>query len=91
MDFARALSAEGHDLILTARRLDRLDALAAELVAAHSIKVATIAADLGAAGGAAGLIAEIARRGLSVNLLINNAGFGLRGRSPRRIARGCWR
>lgn len=79
VDFAKALAAEGHDLILTARRLDRLDALAAELRAAHGTRVETIAADLSEPGGAAALIAEIARRGLAVNTLINNAGFGLSG------------
>jgi short-subunit dehydrogenase len=79
VDFARALAAEGHDLILTARRLDRLDALAAELGAGHGVKVETIAADLAEPGGAAALVAEVARRGLAVNMLVNNAGFGLSG------------
>jgi uncharacterized protein len=77
--FARALAAGGHDLILTARRIDRLDALAEELRTAHSVKVETIAADLAAQDGAAGLVAETARRGLAVNTLINNAGFGQSG------------
>ncbi|MCW3846997.1 SDR family oxidoreductase [Sphingomonas sp. LB-2] len=77
--FARALAAEGHDLILTARRTDRLEELAAELRAAHGVTVTTIAADLADPGGAAGLIAEIGKRGLAVNTLINNAGFGANG------------
>jgi uncharacterized protein len=79
VDFARALAAEGHDLILTARRLDRLDTLAAELRAAHGINVETIAGDLAEPGGAGALIAEVAKRGLAVNTLINNAGFGASG------------
>lgn len=77
--FARALAAEGHDLILTARRTDRLEELAAELRAAHGVTVTAIAADLADPGGAAALIAEIGRRGLAVNTLINNAGFGANG------------
>ncbi len=77
--FAHALAARGHALILTARRADRLEALAAELRARHGVDVATIAADLGEPGAAERLVAEIARRGLAVNLLINNAGFGARG------------
>jgi hypothetical protein len=77
--FARALAAEGHDLILTARRTDRLEALATELRAAHGVTVETIAADLAAPGAVAGLIAEIGTRGLAVDTLINNAGFGLSG------------
>lgn len=79
MDFARALAAQGHDLILTARRRDRLDALAAELRAEYGVAVETIAADLAEPGAAARLIAEIGRRGLAVNWLVNNAGFGLSG------------
>jgi short-subunit dehydrogenase len=79
VDFARALAAEGHDLILTARRLDRLDALADDLEARHGIKAATIAADLAEPGAVGGLMAEVAKRGLAVNTLINNAGFGLSG------------
>ncbi|MEI9927446.1 MAG: SDR family oxidoreductase, partial [Sphingomonas sp.] len=77
--FARALAAEGHDLILTARRADRLEVLAAEIRAAHAVRVETIAADLAAPGAAAALMAEIGKRGLAVNTLINNAGFGLAG------------
>jgi len=77
--FARALAAQGHDLILTARRVDRLDALAVELRATHGVTVTTIAADLADPAGAAGLIAEIGKRGLAVNTLINNAGFGANG------------
>ena len=77
--FAEALAAEGHDLILTARRLDRLEALAARIRARHGVKVETIAADLAEPGGAAALVAEISKRALAVNTLINNAGFGLSG------------
>lgn len=77
--FARRLAAQGHDLILTARRTDRLEALVSELRAAHGVTVTVIAADLSAQDGAAGLIAEIATRGLAVNTLINNAGFGANG------------
>lgn len=77
--FARKLAAQGHDLILTARRTDRLEALATELRAAHGVTITVIAADLGAQDGAAGLVAEIGKRGLAVNTLINNAGFGAGG------------
>jgi short-subunit dehydrogenase len=77
--FARKLAARGHDLILTARRTERLEELAAELRAAHGVTVTVIAADLGAHDGVAGLVAEISRRGLAVNTLINNAGFGAGG------------
>lgn len=77
--FARDLAAQGNDLILTARRTDRLEALATEVRARYGIAVDVIPADLGAEGAPAALIAEIARRGLAVHVLINNAGFGARG------------
>ena len=77
--FAEALAARGHDLILTARRLDRLETLATDLRARHGIAVAVIAADLADPVAPGELMAEIGRRGLAVNWLINNAGFGLHG------------
>lgn len=77
--FARALAARGHELILTARRADRLEALAAAIRAEHGVAVTVIAADLAEPGAAARLMAEIAAHGLAVNLLISNAGFGHHG------------
>ena len=77
--FARALAADGHDLILTARRADRLEALAAELRTRHGVAVHVLAADLADSVAPAQLMAEIAAAGLSVDTLINNAGYGLRG------------
>lgn len=77
--FAHALARRGDDLILTARRADRLEALAELIRAEHGVKVDVIGLDLGEAGAPAALIDEIGRRGLAVNILINNAGFGLRG------------
>ena len=77
--FARALAVKGHDLILTARRADRLEALAAELRTAHRVRVETVALDLAAPEGAAALMEAVAAQGLSVGLLVNNAGFGVRG------------
>ncbi len=76
--FARALAAEGKDLILTARRGDRLDTLAAEL-RGKGVTVHVFAADLADPAAPATLIAAIAAAGLGVDTLINNAGFGLRG------------
>jgi short-subunit dehydrogenase len=77
--FARALAADRHDLILTARRTDRLQALAAELRAQHGVAVHVLTADLADTAAPARLIADIAAAGLSVDTLINNAGYGLRG------------
>lgn len=77
--FARSLAAEGNDLILTARRADRLETLAAELRATHSVTVTVFAADLADAQAPAKLLAEIAAAGLAIDTLINNAGYGARG------------
>ena len=77
--FARALAAEKRDLILTARRTDRLEALAAELRGAHGNTVNVFAADLADGNAPTKLIGDIHAAGLSIDTLINNAGFGGRG------------
>lgn len=77
--FAQALAARGCHLVLTARRLDRLTALATQLRERHGIKVTCIAADLTDADAVAKLCAAIDARGLAVDVLINNAGFGVPG------------
>jgi short-subunit dehydrogenase len=75
-EFARQLAARRIDLVLTARRRDRLEALAAELIAQHPIRVNVIVSDLNEAGGADRLVEELAQRQLAPTILINNAGFG---------------
>ncbi len=73
-EFARQCSKRGDEVVLVARRKDRLEALAGELGNAH-----VIAADLAAPGAPERLIGELGARGLLVSTLINNAGFGLAG------------
>lgn len=70
--FARALAARGARLVLAARREDRLRSLAAALGEGHQF----VAADLAASGGPEALHAEVVRRGIAVDLLVNNAGVG---------------
>jgi uncharacterized protein len=78
-EFARLLAAEGGTLVITARREERLEALAEELRRAHGVRVETIVADL-ALRETADLLAKKTRAlGLEVTTLINNAGFGLTG------------
>lgn len=77
--FARQLAARGWHLVLTARRLDRLQALAAELRPAQAIEVECIALDLAESGSPEQLMRELAQRGLHIDMLVNNAGFGLPG------------
>lgn len=74
VEFARQLAKRGHSLVLAARRKDRLHALARELGNARPVAI-----DLSAPGAAAKLIDDLAAHGESVDLLINNAGFGLIG------------
>jgi len=77
--FARKLAALGYDLVLVARRADRLAALAAELEAAYGIRAEVLVADLTDEGDVervAGAIATIPNLGL----LVNNAGMGAEGR-----------
>jgi uncharacterized protein len=78
--FARRLAARGTDLVLVARRTDRLEALAAELEKAHGASARVLTMDLGAHGGAEKLIDAVEALGAPVDLLVNNAGFGAYGR-----------
>ncbi len=75
-EFARYHASKGGDVIITARRSHALEALKAELEAAHGITAHVIALDLGAAGGADALYAAVKALGVQVDVLINNAGFG---------------
>jgi len=75
VEFARQLSKRGHRLVLAARRKERLEELAKELGNAR-----VVAIDLSKKDAAAKLMADVAAIGEEVELLINNAGFGLIGR-----------
>jgi short-subunit dehydrogenase len=73
-EFARQLSKRGHRLVLVARRKERLEALAKELGKARAV-----ALDLSKPNAAAKLMADIEAAGEVVDVLVNNAGFGLIG------------
>ena len=75
VEFARQLSKRGHRLVLAARRKARLDELANELANAR-----TVAIDLSEKGAAQRLLADVEAAGETIELLVNNAGFGLIGR-----------
>jgi uncharacterized protein len=80
--FARTLAAGGQDLVLVARSVEKLQALAAELKTAHGIRVSLIPFDLSQPGAGNQLANELAARELQIDLLVNNAGFGGQGRFP---------
>ncbi|KZY40792.1 short-chain dehydrogenase [Oleiphilus sp. HI0050] len=77
--FAEQLAAQGHNLILTARREERLQALASKLESQYKISTQIITADLSDSNGAETLASKIINEGWALNGLINNAGFGDRG------------
>ncbi len=76
LEIARQLARRGADLVLTARREDRLSALAAELRAQHGVDVRVVPADLAAPDAAVALYARTEGEGLPVDILVNNAGLG---------------
>lgn len=73
---AEQLAADGAKLVLAARRRDRLDQLAQKLTAAHHATVEVFPVDLSRPGAAAELFAFTEGKGIEVDFLINNAGFG---------------
>jgi uncharacterized protein len=81
-EFARQLSERGHRLVLAARRKDRLEVLAKELGDARAVTI-----DLSKADASAKLMADLEAHGETVDLLVNNAGFGLIGRFAELDAR----
>src|SRR5215831_6886789 len=76
--FARRLAARGFDLLLVARREDRLRALASEIAALHHIRAQIIAADLTCPQDVNG-VADAIRGATDLGILVNNAGFGTMG------------
>src|SRR5215470_13780651 len=80
---ARRIARDGRHLVLVARRADRLEALAGDLEQRHGVTAHVIARDLVQPGAVPALLDEIARRGLAVDWLVNNAGFGTVGRIDR--------
>ena len=78
-EFARQYAKQGHSLVLVARRLDRLQALAGALRRQHRIEVVVEQVDLSDIAAVIHLHRRLQERGIAIDILINNAGHGLQG------------
>ena len=81
--FAHQLARNKYDLVLTARREGRLASVAAKARGLGAARVEIIASDLGLHGAAEEICLELTKRGLQIDYLVNNAGFGTSGRFER--------
>src|SRR5919202_6562744 len=79
-EIARGLARRGHGVTMAARREDRLRELAEEISAEHDVRVETISLDVTDVDARNRLKDDIAARGLTVEVLVNNAGFGSGGK-----------
>jgi hypothetical protein len=77
--FARLYASHGYDLAVTARRADRLAALADEVRLRHGVEILIVPADLADAAAPDAILTEIAAHGRVVDALVNNAGYGVPG------------
>jgi len=78
-EFARQLAARGCNLILVARRAERMQALRDEILQTHPVEVHVLPADLGSSDAVQALHRQVREAGLNIDILINNAGFGVFG------------
>ncbi len=78
-ELAKILAGEGHDLVLVARRRDRLEELARELSVRHGISARAIAKDLADPASCEEIVADLESDKISVDVLVNNAGSGVYG------------
>src|SRR5215470_8387953 len=78
-EFARQYAAQGHSLVLVARRLDRLQTLAEALRRQFRIEVVVEQADLSDVATVVQLHQRLRERGIAIDILVNNAGHGLQG------------
>ena len=76
VDLAECFAADGYDLVLTARSEPALREVAERLAKQHGVRATVIACDLGVPGGGERLADLVAQQGLTVDVLINNAGYG---------------
>jgi short-subunit dehydrogenase len=78
-EFARLLAEQRYNLVVVARSEDKLQTLAVELNAKHGVQVRVLAQDLSTSNAADDIYATLQREGISVDVLVNNAGYGVYG------------
>ncbi len=78
-ELARVFAAHGHELVLVARRADRLTVLADEIAASGRTRPTVLSMDLGRRDAVSAIAAELSARGIEPQFVVNNAGFGLVG------------
>jgi short-subunit dehydrogenase len=78
-EMARVLAEHGHNLVLVARRAERLEALRAELELRYGISAVVISADLSGSNAGQELYNDVSRSNIEINILVNNAGFNVYG------------
>lgn len=78
-EFCRQLAAKGYQLVLVARRVDRLNQVAEELKSAYGTTSVVIAADLSKKDAAKSIVKRLAEENIAIECLVNNAGYGLPG------------
>jgi len=76
VDLAECFARDGYDLVVTARSLAPLQQVADRLAKTYGIQATPVAQDLGAIGGGQALVAALQGRGITVDVLVNNAGYG---------------
>lgn len=79
VEFAHRFAARGADVVLVARRADRLETLAAEIRSKYSVEATVLAADLAVSGAGTRLKQQLDERGIRVSSVVNNAGYGSHG------------
>ncbi|HEY2774311.1 MAG TPA: SDR family oxidoreductase [Candidatus Binatia bacterium] len=79
VDLAECFARDGYDVVLTARSKDALEQVASRLSSTYGVKATAIASDLGVPGSGGKLAADIAARGIEIDVVVNNAGYGVAG------------
>jgi hypothetical protein len=79
LELARLFARDRYDLVLVARRVDKLDRLGAELTGQHGIRSRTIGADLASPDAPGAIVQTLQQAAVSVDVLVNNAGYGVYG------------